>query len=102
MKRRRVIVTRRAREDLRNIREWIRKAGAPRSADAFVNRLRDRLVAFDVASERGSVRDSPIPGLRVVGLEGRTSVAFVVEDEKVVILRVFYGQDWTAHIEDLR
>jgi toxin ParE1/3/4 len=31
------------------------------------------------------------PGLRVVGFQRRVTVAFVVEPERVVILRLFYG-----------
>ncbi|WP_348626490.1 hypothetical protein [Mesorhizobium sp. LNJC384A00] len=31
------------------------------------------------------------PGLRIVGFERRLTVAFTVEGDQVVILRVFYG-----------
>jgi plasmid stabilization system protein ParE len=37
------------------------------------------------------MRDEMRPGLRIVGFEGSTSVAFVVEDADVVILRVLAG-----------
>jgi len=40
------------------------------------------------------VRSDHRPGLRVVGFERSASVAFVVEDDSVIILRIFHrGQD---------
>jgi len=34
-------------------------------------------------------------GLRVVGFERRVTIAFEVDDERVTILRIFYGGvDW--------
>jgi toxin ParE1/3/4 len=49
-----------------------------------------------VASERGQLREDIRPGLRVAGFEHRVAIAFIVEDERVIILRVFYGgQNWT-------
>jgi toxin ParE1/3/4 len=47
------------------------------------------------ASERGRRRDDIRPGLRIIGFERRVTVAFAVEEERVVILRIFYGgRDW--------
>jgi len=46
---------------------------------------------LDVASERGSLRDDIRPYLRVIGFERSASIAFMVADTCVVILRVFYG-----------
>jgi len=51
---------------------------------AFCERL-------DYASERGTRRDDIRPGLRIIGFEGRVTVAFMVEAERVVVLRLFDG-----------
>jgi plasmid stabilization system protein ParE len=39
-------------------------------------------------------------GLRIVGFERRVSVAFVVEDSEVIILRILYaGQEFETSVE---
>ena len=53
---------------------------------------------------RGNAREDIRPGLRTIGFRRRAVVAFVVRDDDVVILGVFYGgrdyepvlriQDW--------
>ena len=44
-------------------------------------------------------RDDLRPGLRVVGFERRIAVAFIVEPERVVILRLFYGgANWSDEL----
>ena len=40
---------------------------------------------------RGSARDDIRPGLRTIGFRRRAVVAFVVRDDAVVVLGVFYG-----------
>lgn len=61
----------------------------------MANRYDERLRAFcerlEYGSERGTQRNEVLPGLRVIGFERNASVAFVVEADQVVILRVFYG-----------
>jgi toxin ParE1/3/4 len=37
------------------------------------------------------VRESEIPGLRIIGYRRRVSIAFVVQGNDVAILGVFYG-----------
>jgi toxin ParE1/3/4 len=41
--------------------------------------------------ERGTVRDGPVPGLRIIGYRRSLSIAFVVQEERVVILSFFYN-----------
>jgi hypothetical protein len=49
-------------------------------------------LGFDTVSERGYRRDD---GLRIVGFERRVTIAFVVDENQVMILRLFYGgQNW--------
>lgn len=70
------------------------KPAAPsrRRIRAFCERL-------EHGSERGTRRDDVRPGLRVVGFEHRITVAFIVEPERVVILRLFYGgANWSNEL----
>ena len=46
---------------------------------------------------RGQVRDDLLDGLRTIGFERRVTIAFVVNDDAVLIEGVFYGgQDFEA------
>ena len=62
---------------------------------SYIERLEAWCLGFDLASERGHARNDIRPGLRIVGFERRVIVAFTVDEDRVVFLRVFYGgQDW--------
>ncbi|MDZ4366104.1 MAG: type II toxin-antitoxin system RelE/ParE family toxin [Afipia sp.] len=41
--------------------------------------------------ERGTRRDDLSPGLRIVGFERRVTIAFVVEEDEVIVLNILYG-----------
>lgn len=60
-----------------------------------MRRVRTWLAGFDIASERGTLHDDIRLGLRVIGFERRVTAAFIVSDERVLILRLFCGgQEW--------
>ena len=41
------------------------------------------------------------PGLRAIGFDKRVTVAFIVETERVVVLRIFYGGvDWVDELSE--
>lgn len=95
MKIRRVIFTPEARHDLFGIYEWIASKASLLVAIAYIERLEAYCLGFDSASERGHRRDDVFPGLRIVGFERRVTIAFVVDENQVTILRLFYGgQNW--------
>ncbi len=95
MKQRSVVFTPEAEDDLQQIYDWIAERGGPRTALAYIERIEDYCVRFDLASERGQRRDDIRPGLRILGFERRLTIAITVETEEVTILRVFYGgADW--------
>jgi toxin ParE1/3/4 len=49
--------------------------------------------------QRGTIRESPIPGLRIIGYKRSVSVAFSVRGDDVLILGVFArGRDITEEI----
>jgi len=84
--------------------DWIYDAIAGASSPVVASRYEQRIRAFcdrlGYGSERGTLRDDLRPGLRTVGFERRITIAFAIEDHRVVILRIFYGgRDWE---EDFR
>ncbi len=100
MKKRSVKISEDANADLVALYDWIANAAGATTALSYIERLEDYCIGFDLASERGSVRDDIRPGLRIVGFERRVTIAFMVEENRVVILRIFYGgRDWAKHIQ---
>ncbi len=96
MKHRVVEISQEARDDLFALYDWIAKSGSPETALAYVERIEAFCNGLDLASERGSLRSDIRPNLRVVGFERSATIAFMVEDDRVVVLREFYGgRNWT-------
>jgi len=94
---RRVDLAPEARSDLRAIYLFLAEAQSAVIAKQYVDRILAYVGGFDLASERGSLRDDIAPGLRLVGFERRITIAFTVEDDEVIIQRIFYaGQDWAS------
>ena len=91
MKQRAVIYSPEAADDLDWIYNTIATASSPITADRYDRRIRAFCERLEYGSQRGTRRDDLLPGLRVVGFEHRVTVAFVVEPERVTILRMFYG-----------
>ena len=100
MKRRRVIYASDAAADLDAIYDRIAEASGPVVAARYEQRIREFCDALAYGAERGSLRADIRPNLRVIGFERRVSVAFIVEDDCVVVLRLFYGgRDWGSALE---
>lgn len=89
MKRYRVRLSPGAEDDLVEMHSYIvENSGSSIAADRYLDRLDGFLASFDAFPERGTVRSEIRPGLRIVGFERSVSVAFIVEGEDVVILRI--------------
>lgn len=91
MKRRAVIYAPEAGGDLDRIYDVIAEASSATTADRYDQRIRAFCERLEYGSERGTRRDDVRPELRVIGFECRIAIAFIVESERVVIFRVFYG-----------
>ncbi len=88
-----------ARTDLVALYDWLSNAAGAKTALSYIERLESYCKGFDLGSERGHARDDIRQGLRIAGFERRVTIAFMVEDNRVVILRLFYGgQNWTKII----
>ena len=83
-----------ARQDIDDLLEYLVPEAGETVARAYIARLHAFLRGFDTFPKRGTVRSEYRDGLRVVGFERSLGVAFVVEDSRVLILRIFHrGQD---------
>jgi toxin ParE1/3/4 len=99
MKRRRVSLSRDARIDLAELYDVISDASSPYVAIGYIDRLERWCLGFERAAMRGSAREDILPGLRIAGFERRVTIAFLVREEEVVILRFFYGgRDWEKQL----
>lgn len=78
-----------AQDDLAGIYDYIVEvSGSSVVADRYLDRLGNFLSGLSVFPERGTLRDDVRDGLRIIGFERNASVAFIVENEKVIILRI--------------
>ena len=66
------------------------QAGEAR-ADGYVGRIVAFCRGLETFPLRGTKRDDLLAGLRTVGFERRTTIAFVVTADAVLIEGVFYG-----------
>lgn len=90
-----------AEQNLLEIERWIAEAAGDVVAARYIQRLIDYCERFDIASERGIRRDDLFPNLRITGFEKRVNLAFLVYEEEVVFINIFYGgQDWVAAFRD--
>ncbi len=80
-----------AEADLAAIYAYIRDHASAAIAQAYLRRIIAFIDGFDLFPNRGTARDDIRPGLRIIGFERRVSIAFLVEPDEVVILRVLYA-----------
>lgn len=100
MKTRTVVFHPAADDDILRLYDYIAvEQSSPINALNYIERIESFCRRLDIASERGTARDDLGTGTRVIGFERTCQIAFSVEAERVVILRIFYGgQDWEAQL----
>jgi toxin ParE1/3/4 len=87
--------------DLGSIFTALLPVAGERVARDFVGRLEAKCLALVTLPERGTTRDNVRPGLRIIGYRRQASIAFVVTDAEVLILRVFRrGADTEAWLAE--
>jgi toxin ParE1/3/4 len=97
MKEREVVFSPEAETDLTNLFDFIATRSNDQTALNYILRIEDFCNGLDLASERGTLRNDVRKGLRIIGFERRLVIAFTVEEDRVVILRLFSGgQNWEA------
>ena len=85
----RIIYTPEAEAELDTIYDHIAASAGTRVAGDFVDGIITFVETLETFPARGTIRDSTIPGLRIIGHRHRVSVAFVIDGDDVVIVGVF-------------
>ena len=90
-----VIYKAKANQDLNDIFTFIlTQGGSADRAFNFVERIRAFCDSFASFPYRGTKRDDLRSGLRFTGFERRVAIAFTIENDLIVIIRIFYaGRD---------
>lgn len=88
---RKVVFSPEARDDLIALYVHIVGATGPAAALGYVERIEDRCRGLAAFPQQGTLRDDLRPGLRILGFERRTAIAFHHDDARVTIDRIFYG-----------
>ncbi len=101
MKERSVEFAPEASEDLLQLYDWIAAAASPETAIRYIDRIEVFCERLRHASDRGDIRNDIRPGLRIVGFERRVTVAFMVTETRVTVLRLMYGgQNWEQQLKE--
>lgn len=80
--------------DLEDIYNYIAK-DSPDRAIAFIRRIQMLCSSLVIMPERGRSRSDLAPGVRTLVFERRAIIAYRLQPEGVVILRIFYaGQNF--------
>lgn len=80
---------------LRTLEDYIAENASPAIGLRYVESIFDHCQALADFPQRGTMRDDVRPGLRTLSYRGRTLIIFVVGEERVDILGIFYGgQNW--------
>ncbi|WP_244808622.1 MULTISPECIES: type II toxin-antitoxin system RelE/ParE family toxin [Caballeronia] len=84
-------------DQLRRLEARIANAGAPITAERYVDSIVDFCMTLQTFPARGVARDDLLPGLCVTHFRKRSIIAYTVETDVVSIIGVFYGgQDYEA------
>ncbi|GLS34561.1 hypothetical protein GCM10010869_01490 [Mesorhizobium tianshanense] len=97
-----VVLSEKAITDLEAIAAYIlASSGSESIANGFVDRIKDRCQNIGNAPRGGRPRDDIVPGLRAVPFEHSAVIAYVVDDDFVHIVNIFYGgRDYETLMRD--
>jgi toxin ParE1/3/4 len=88
---RRVVFRDEANAELTTLYDYIASQGSPETAIGYIRRIRDACLSLAHFPERGRKRDDILPGLRTIGFERRTTIAFRVLKTRVEIVTIACG-----------
>jgi toxin ParE1/3/4 len=87
---RRVVFSAAARADLDAIYEWIADRAGVGIASRFADSIRSFCRGLADFPKRGAKRDDLATGLRLIGFRRRATIAFSLQDDQIVVLRILY------------
>ena len=97
----RIVFTPEARDQLDSLHAYISTAADAETASRFVDGIIDRIAKLTDFPNRGTLRDDLRPGLRTLPWRRRVTIAFVVEENDVVVIGIFYGgRDFESLLRD--
>lgn len=76
---------------LATLSQYIGEHASEKTADAYVSRIVRQCQSLADFPVRGRRRDDILPDLRTVGFERRVTIAFMIENDRVIIEGIFYG-----------
>ena len=74
-----------------NLYDYIALRDGNELAIGYIDRIEDCCCNLSFFPDRGIRRDELRPGLRILGFERRAVIAFLVNADRVTILRILYG-----------
>jgi toxin ParE1/3/4 len=80
-----------SRAHLKRLEKYLSRRFYPANAERFVRRLVLACEDLGAAPYRGAKHDDLGPGMRSLGFERRATIYFVVQEQRVVIVGVYYG-----------
>lgn len=97
----RVVFSRRAKQQLLDLQQYVTRAASRTTATRFTRAIVNYCEALRTFPQRGTLREDLGPGFRVTNFNSSTIIVFSVEPEQVSILGVFYGgQDYESLLEE--
>ncbi|MFC5755900.1 type II toxin-antitoxin system RelE/ParE family toxin [Rhizobium sp. GCM10022189] len=87
----RVVFHPEAQRELAELYDYIAEQAGPVIAWDFISGIRTFCLELHTFPKRGTERTELREGLRIIGYGSRVSIAFQVNDDRVMILGVFYG-----------
>jgi toxin ParE1/3/4 len=101
MKQYRVVFSLRAEAHLANIYAYVAERGGEDQAERLISGIIDFCKGFSTFPERGTKRDDLRKNLRTIGYSRRATIAFAIQDDRVIIHGVFYGgQDYDSVLQE--
>jgi plasmid stabilization system protein ParE len=96
-----VVFTPEAEEQLAELYRYIAGSSSPQIAARYTSGIVDYCEELQTLPHRGTLRDDIRPGMRILGYRRRVAIAFVVEEDVVSIIGVFYGgQDYETLLRE--
>lgn len=87
----RVVFNPEAEADLLSLYNYIADRSGEDRAYAYIERIEEACLSLESFPHRGSLWQGNRQGMRIMGFEGRVSIAFMIDKEMVVIFRILYG-----------
>ncbi len=86
-----IVLSKRAEAQLASIERIVAERDSPLAAARFIERLSRESEKLEIFPERGTVQPDLGPGIRVIGIHKSVSIAFVVHEAVVEVLRISYA-----------